>query len=78
MGRCGVIKTCAVIKMCILHAELPGTKASAMSTSPANRVTSPAGIRSCDRFLRREALPRAEVLRFLFAMIPKNRSLSYI
>jgi len=22
---CGVIKTCAVIKMCILHAELPGT-----------------------------------------------------
>ena len=25
MGRCGVIKTRAVIKMCILHAELPGT-----------------------------------------------------
>ena len=60
------------------QAELPGTKASAMSTSPANRVMSPAGIRSCVRFLRREAVLRPEVLRFLFAMFPKTRSLFYI
>ena len=64
---------------CIVRqAELPGTKASAMSTSPANRVMSPAGIRSCVRFLRREAVLRPEVLRFLFAMFPKTRSLFYI
>lgn len=60
------------------QAELPGTKASAMSTSPTNRVMSPAGIRSCVRFLRREAVLRPEVLRFLFAMFPKTRSLFYI
>ena len=62
----------------VRQAELPGTKASAMSTSPANRVMSPAGIRSCVRFLRREAVLRPEVLRFLFAMFPKTRSLFYI
>ena len=45
---------------------------------PRKQGDEPRGIRSCVRFLRREAVLRPEVLRFLFAMFPKTRSLFYI
>ena len=57
--------------------EAPGTKASAISTSPRNRVTSPAVMRSCARLFRREFPRRVVEFRLRFAIFALLVSLSY-